>query len=148
MKNKDYIHVVLADDDQDDRLFFSEAFEELQMKTKVHTFKDGLTLLESINRFDFKIPDLMFLDLNMPKKSGFECLVELRQNKKFAEIPIAIYSTSAAEEDIEKAFLKGANLFIQKPFDFNNLKKILSEVVTNWQSIMNNLNRENFLFRM
>jgi len=146
---EDYINIVLADDDEDDRLFFIDAFEELKITTKVKTFKDGVYLMEYLNNDAPSFPNVLFLDLNMPRKSGMECLKEIKQNPKFNDIAIAIYSTSASEEDIEKTFVMGANIYIKKPNDFNQLKKVLSEVVTlNWQYHTNGLNKDNFLLRL
>ena len=146
---EDYTYVVLADDDEDDRLFFTEAFDELKIKTKVNTFNDGVALMKALAHPESDLPNILFLDLNMPKKSGLECLKEIKTNDRFKNIAIAIYSTSASEEDIENTFVNGANIYIKKPSDFKNLKKILSEVVTiNWQYHTNGLNRDNFLLRL
>lgn len=145
---EDYTYVVLADDDEDDRSFFVEAFEELKIQTKVGIFKDGVTLMEALNLADTILPNILFLDLNMPKKSGLECLKEIKSNIRFKDIAIAIYSTSASEEDIENTFVLGANIYIKKPSSFNILKKILSNVVTmNWQYHTSGLNKDNFLLR-
>ncbi|WP_179022436.1 response regulator [Winogradskyella forsetii] len=147
--NEDYIYIALADDDEDDRFFFTEAFEELKIKNKVSTFKDGVELMRYLEEPDNEIPDLLFLDLNMPKKSGMECLKDIKANIKFKDLIIAIYSTSSSEEDVEETFVLGANIYIKKPNDFEKLKKILSEVVTtNWQYHTNGLNKENFLLRL
>lgn len=145
----DYINICLADDDQDDRLFFTDAFEELKIKTKVSTFNDGVELMNYLNNADSILPNVLFLDLNMPKKNGVECLSEIKKNEKFNDIAIAIYSTSSSEEHIEETFVYGANIYIKKPNDFETLKKILSEVVTiNWQYHTSGLNKDNFLMRM
>ncbi|MBU2927419.1 response regulator [Winogradskyella psychrotolerans] len=147
--NSDYINIALADDDEDDRLFFTEAFEELKIKSKVLLFKDGVELMEYLNGADRTLPNLLFLDLNMPKKSGLECLKEIKDTKQLRDMAIAIYSTSASEEDIENTFVKGANVYIKKPNDFEKLKKVLSEVVTtNWQYHTSGLNKDNFLLRL
>ena len=146
---EDYINIVLADDDEDDRLFFIDAFDELKITTRVKTFKDGVYLMEYLNTENTLLPNVLFLDLNMPRKSGLECLKEIKQNAKFNNVAIAIYSTSASEEDIENTFVMGANIYIKKPSDFKTLKKMLSEVVTlNWQYHTNGLNKDNFLLRM
>jgi CheY-like chemotaxis protein len=146
---KDYITIILADDDEDDRMFFTDAFEELKMTTKVKAFNDGVYLMDYLNTDNATLPNVLFLDLNMPRKSGIECLKELKQNAKFNDIAIAIYSTSASEEDIEKTFVMGANIYIKKPNDFKTLKKVLSEVVTiNWQYHTDGLNKDNFLLRL
>ena len=147
--NENYINVVLADDDEDDRLFFSEAFDELKIKTKVSTFNDGVYLMDYFNSEDAILPQVLFLDLNMPRKSGLECLKELRADEKFNDVAIAIYSTSSSEEDVENTFVLGANIYIKKPSDFKSLKKVLSDVVTlNWQYHTNGLNKDNFLLRL
>lgn len=145
----DYIHIILADDDADDRLFFADAFDELKISTKVNTFNDGVELMNYLNKEDALLPNVLFLDLNMPKKTGMECLIEIKANNKMSGIAIAIYSTSASEEDIEKTFVLGANIYIKKPDSFNKLKKVLSEVVSiNWQYHTNSLNKDNFLLRL
>lgn len=145
----DYIHIILADDDEDDRLFFTDAFDELKINTKVNTFKDGEELMNYLNNDAALMPNVLFLDLNMPKKTGIECLIEIKASDKMSGIAIVIYSTSASEEDIEKTFVTGANIYIKKPSDFKKLKKVLSEVVSiNWQYHTNSLNKDNFLLRL
>ncbi|MEO5776500.1 MAG: response regulator [Flavobacterium sp.] len=147
--NKDYIHIILADDDEDDRLLFTDAFEELRINTKVNTFNDGVELMDYLNSPDAVLPNVLFLDLNMPKKNGIECLYEIKQDDRFSEIAIAIFSTSSSEEHIEETFIQGANIYIKKPSDFATLKKVLSDVVTiNWQYYTSGLNRDNFLLRL
>lgn len=147
--SNNYTHIILTDDDEDDRLFFTDAFEELKMNTKVSTFNDGVYLMDYLNKQDSIIPHILFLDLNMPRKSGKECLLEIRQNNRFKGMAIVIYSTSASEEDIENTFVQGANVYLKKPNNFKKLKKVLSSVVSiNWQYQTNGLNRDNFLLRL
>jgi CheY-like chemotaxis protein len=146
---EEYINICLADDDQDDRLFFTDAFDELKIKTKVSTFNDGVELMNYLNDADSVLPNVLFLDLNMPKKNGLECLLEIKKNENLNDIAIAIYSTSSSEEHIEETFINGANIYIKKPSDFETLKKILAEVVTiNWQYHTSGLNKDNFLMRI
>jgi CheY-like chemotaxis protein len=147
--DKDYIHIILADDDEDDRMLFTDAFGELRINTKVNTFNDGVELMDYLNATDSILPNVLFLDLNMPKKNGIECLHEIKQNDRFKDIAIAIFSTSSSEEHIEETFVYGANIYIKKPSDFTTLKKVLSDVVTiNWQYHTSGLNRDNFLLRL
>ena len=146
---KEYIHIILADDDEDDRMFFTDAFDELKINTKVQTFINGAELMNYLNEDTCILPNVLFLDLNMPKKNGIECLLEIKENERFKDIAIAIYSTSSSEEHIEETFVNGANIYIKKPNDFATLKKILSDVVTlNWQYHTSGLNKDNFLLRM
>jgi CheY-like chemotaxis protein len=143
------IYILLADDDEDDRLFFRDAFEELKIKTIVQTVKDGQELMDHLAQPDTVLPHVLFLDLNMPFKTGIECLDEIKRIDCLKDIAVAIYSTSASEEDIEETFVKGANVYIKKPSDFSALKKILSEVITlNWQYQTSGLNRDNFLLSL
>ena len=141
----DALHIMLADDDEDDRLFFRDAIEEVKVKTKTTIVNDGVQLMEYLMQPDVILPNLIFLDLNMPRKGGMECLKEIRANQELKDITIAIYSTSASEKDIEETFVKGANVYIKKPNDFGELKRVLSEVISiNWQYHTSGLNRENF----
>jgi len=140
------LHVLLADDDEDDRLIFKDALEEVKMKTKVTIVNDGVQLMDYLLQADSELPGIIFLDLNMPRKGGMECLQDIRNNKNLKNLTIAIYSTSASEEDIEDTFIKGANIYIKKPNDFNALVRILSEVITiNWQYHTSDLNKDNFV---
>ena len=148
MKN-DVIYVLLADDDEDDRLFFKDAFSEIKINTVVETVNDGVELMNYLTKPDVVLPQVLFLDLNMPRKSGMECLREIKTIDKLKDIAIAIYSTSASEADIEDTFVKGANVYIKKPSDFGTLKKVLSEVITvNWQYHTSGFDKNNFLLSL
>jgi len=146
MMQDEMMHILLADDDEDDCLFFKEAFEDIKIKTSVRIVNDGVELMNYLTKSGIKLPHILFLDLNMPRKSGLDCLVEIRSMKHLRDIPIAIYSTSASEADIEDTFVKGANIYIKKPGDFGALKKTLEQIVTiNWQYHTSGLNKEHFL---
>lgn len=145
MQNEPVV-VLLADDDEDDRLFFKEAFDEIKMKTIVKLVNNGVELMKYLTQKRTQLPHILFLDLNMPLKSGMDCLLEIKNIEHLKDIPIAIYSTSASEEDIEETFVRGANIYIKKPNDLRTLKKVLEEVITiNWQYHTSGLIRENFL---
>lgn len=122
------IRILLADDDEGDRLIFEEAMGELELNLKVQTVNNGMQLMEYLTKSTI-LPHLVFLDLNMPRKNGLECLKEIRSNEKFAAISIAIYSTSALEKDIEETFRNGANVYIKKPNNFATLKQLLCKAV-------------------
>ncbi len=146
---EDLIHILLADDDEDDRLLFRDAFEEIRLKTKVDTVNDGVELMAYLNRKEIILPHILFLDLNMPRKNGMECLSEIRRLDHLKDIAVAIYSTSASADDIEDTFVKGANVYIKKPSDFAKLREILQHVVSiNWQYHTSGLNRDNFILSL
>jgi len=147
--NHDALHILLADDDDDDRLFFKEAIEEIKVKTVVTMVKDGVELMDYLIRAETPLPNLVFLDLNMPRKGGMECLKEIRSNSKLKDLAVAIYSTSALEKDVEETFIKGANIYIKKPNNFEELKTILAKVITiNWHYHTSGLNKKNFLLNI
>ena len=145
----DPLLILLADDDEADRLLFTEAFSELSIKTTVRTVNDGMQLIEWLKKEDNTLPHFLFLDLNMPRKNGMECLKEIRSNEKLRNIFIAIYSTSYNEKDMEETFVNGANVYITKPSDFNELKQILYKAVSATLIYEGNtFNRENYMLRI
>jgi CheY-like chemotaxis protein len=142
-------HILLADDDEADRLLFTDAFSELKIETVVQTVNNGVQLMEYLQKKEKPLPQLLFLDLNMPRKNGLQCLMEIRSNEKLKDISVAIYSTSNSEKDIEETFLHGANIYIHKPADFNILKQVLEKAVrTTIQYKDETMNRDNFLLRI
>jgi CheY-like chemotaxis protein len=142
-------HILLADDDEADRLLFTDAFSELKLETVVQTVNNGVQLMEYLQKKEKPLPQLLFLDLNMPRKNGLQCLMEIRNNEKLKDISVAIYSTSNSEKDIEETFLHGANIYIHKPADFNILKQVLEKAVrTTIQYKDETMNRDNFLLRI
>ena len=94
----DSLFILLADDDADDRLFFKEAMEEINADSLISFVNDGIKLMYFLNQPGIRLPNIVFIDLNMPVKNGMECLKEIRANKRFKDLVIAIYSTSAFSE--------------------------------------------------
>lgn len=123
------LNILLADDDEGDRLLFLEAFSEIKIATMVTTVKNGIELMEWLRTDGNRLPDFIFLDLNMPRKGGLACLKEIRGNEKLKDISIAIYSTSNSEKDKQDAFRHGANVYLAKPNNFTMLKEILEKAV-------------------
>ncbi len=149
MNKNEPIRILLADDDLEDHTIFQEAFEGIKMNTVVETVKDGVELMRHFEKSEVALPHILFLDLNMPKKSGIECLDEIKKMSSLKDVAIVIYSTSGSERDIEESFVRGANVYMQKPSDFARLKKLLAEVITiNWQYQTSGLNRDNFLLSL
>lgn len=140
------LRILLADDDEADRLLFKEALKDLKIKTSVHTVDDGVELMEYLKGKDLILPELLFLDLNMPRKNGLECLKEIKANPRYKEIAVVIYSTSASERDIEETFMSGANVYINKPSNYNALKQVLETAVLNAKVYQDPpFNKSNFL---
>lgn len=147
--SKKILNIALADDDDDDRLLFKLAIEELAVSTEMFFFKNGQELMDYLNLPGTTLPNLIFLDLNMPFKNGMQCLKEIRQTTALKDIAIAIYSTSSSEKDIEETFVNGANIYINKPPNFSTLCDVIEKVIhLKWQYHTSNLNRNTFLFRI
>jgi len=120
---QDPLYICLADDDASDRLLFTEAFSELQIKTIVSTVKNGVELMDYLNTDNIRIPDLVFIDLNMPRKNGLECLKDIRSTKRFKDVFVAIYSTSGNDSDMGKHFLMAQTFILQNPVILISLKR-------------------------
>ncbi len=143
------LKILLVDDDEDDRGFIFEALESLNMNTELYQVENGKACLEFLERADRSYPHLIFLDLNMPIMNGLQCLDSIRKDKNAKNIFVAIYSTSSAEKDIEDTFTKGANIYINKPSDFSDIKAALKEVIkTYWADHTKDFNRMNFLLKI
>lgn len=141
-------YVLLADDDADDRMFFEEAIEEIEINVNLTTVKDGQELMDFLNNSTFLLPEILFLDLNMPFKNGLQCLREIREEERYADICIVLYSTTARQTDIDECYDRGANLFIMKPNSFADLKKLLMRVFTMDLKDCHKDGKESFVFRL
>lgn len=142
------INIFYADDDDDDLMFFNDAVHSISNTSpkaiKLHILKNGDNLLETIksNKIDNSV---VFLDLNMPRKSGFNFLKEIRQEPEINTVPVIIYSTSSDESNIELSHNLGANFYAVKPYDFNDLIKMITRAINfNWINQKPDFN--NFLF--
>ncbi len=138
--------LLLADDDMDDRLFFEDAIEELFTSYKLSTVTDGVELMEVLFDNSEQLPDILFLDINMPRKNGCECLAEIKANDMLKKIPVVIFSTSLDMEIVNKLYENGAHYYIRKPGDFNVLKKVIYQAtVLLKEDNINQPERSNFI---
>jgi CheY-like chemotaxis protein len=123
------ILVLLADDDSDDRFFFKRSLDAAPLTTLLTTVKDGEELMNYLLQQTEKLPHILFLDLNMPRKSGAECLVEIKSNAKLKVLPVVIYSTASHENVADLLYANGAHYYVRKT-DTTQLKKILHHFLT------------------
>ena len=126
-RQKAPLRVLLTDDDEDDRLIFNEILGEMDKDITVHMAKDGKQLMDFLANKNNPLPNIIYLDLNMPNMSGLECLKQIRSHEKYSDISIAIYSTSTSKKDIDDTFRHGANIYITKPAAYSDLKKVLKK---------------------
>jgi CheY-like chemotaxis protein len=119
---------LLADDDRDDAELFGEALTTIDPPVEFHHVSDGQAVFTFLNNSSNKKPHIIFLDLNMPQMSGWQCLAKLKNDIYLKDIPVVMYSTSANPRDREIALELGAVGFVTKPTDFKLLTKILSAI--------------------
>lgn len=127
---KKTIKIFLADDDDDDRMLFSDALSKLPLNCEISNFKDGIYLMGQLMVKETKLPDIVFLDINMPLMDGSACLKKIRDTERICKLPVIIYSTSFVKEEIEKYRDMGANCYLPKPASFNQLKTLLYKCIS------------------
>jgi len=125
-----FLRVLIADDDQDDWYFAALAFKEAGLDHKVDFVKDGEELMEYLHqrRLQSELPDLILLDLNMPKKDGRVALQEIRSDSTFEKLNVVIFSTCIYDEDKAFTSLHGASRQVTKPFDFSELVLAIKDI--------------------
>jgi len=129
------IHILLAEDDVDDCMFFSKALSETHLKTRLTTVRDGEKLMEFLQNNTHDLPDVLFLDLSMPQKTGFECLAEIKKMENLKDIPVIVFTTSFGRgNEFEERLIStlthlGAQEYIRKPQHIGELKEIILKVV-------------------
>lgn len=137
------ITIVMADDDADDRLMAQEALEEARLANELHCVEDGEELLDYLYRrgkytalHRERLPGLILLDLNMPRKDGREALKEIKADPTLRRIPVVVLTTSEAEEDIVRTYDLGVNSFIVKPVAFDSLVRVMQALTRYWFEIV------------
>lgn len=136
------VHILLADDDEDDRYLTREAFQQQFPVSKISFVEDGEDLMDYLNyagRYigaEHELPGLILLDLNMPRKDGREALKEIKANDTLRHIPVIILTTSDARDDIETSYVNGANSFITKPTSYQRLSEVTKAIGQYWFNVV------------
>jgi CheY-like chemotaxis protein len=143
----DKLYIILADDDADDRELFGEIITETGFNIKLDYAEDGRELLNMLQTPSRELPNMIFLDLNMPNKSGIQCLEVIRNSERLKHIPVIIYSTSASMNDIDETYEKGANLYVRKPSSYHDLLGMARTVLKlDWDNYQSKGLKTNFVF--
>ena len=129
LSKEPFHRILLADDDNDDCLLFTDALNDLPLATHLTTVRHGEDLMLHLYAKN-ELPDLLFLDLNMPRKTGFECLTEIKQSEKLRSIPVIIFSTSYAPEIVDLLYKNGAQHYVCKPNSFKQLAEVIQRAIT------------------
>ncbi|HYG16930.1 MAG TPA: response regulator [Bacteroidia bacterium] len=128
--------ILIVDDDHEDRELLEEAIHEIDSSIKCRTATDGREALALLQNMD-DAPDMIFLDLNMPKINGKQCLNEIKKTERFNTVPVIIYTTSKLSEDIAETRNMGASCFITKPNTYRELRTSIVSLISNLKSPKN-----------
>ena len=140
--HKDAIVILMADDDDDDYMLTQKALKESKLLNQLIRVKDGEELLDYLKgegpyeNEEVVRPGVILLDLNMPRKDGREALREIKSDERFRDIPVVVFTTSKAEEDIYRSYQLGVNSFITKPVTFENLISVMQALGKYWFEIV------------
>lgn len=141
------IEILLVEDNQGDVRLTREALIDVKLKNNLHVVQDGVEALAFLRQVDnyqhCPLPDLILLDLNLPKKNGLEVLEEMKEDKVLKRIPVVILTTSKAEEDIVKSYDLHANCYVTKPVDLDQFMKVVRSINNFWLAIVKLPNTEN-----
>lgn len=144
MMNDDYV-IFYADDDKDDLDFFRDVTDSLTGNIQLFTHT-GVDSLLSALECPPPVPQVIFLDLNMPGKNGFDALQELKNNLQLKDIPVVIFSTSSDEQSVSKSLDMGASFYVTKSTTFATLKKSIEYTLgINWKTFQPSTN--NFIYK-
>ena len=130
--------VLIADDDADDRMFLEQAMRQNGYTQGIQFVEDGEDLMEYLRRqgrydeLNAPWPNMLILDLNMPRKNGFQALSEIKDDPKLRRLPVIVMTTSSADEDVVKTYNLGVNSFVTKPFNYNRLVEMVGTLKTYW----------------
>jgi two-component system, chemotaxis family, response regulator Rcp1 len=128
--------ILLVEDDPDDVLLMSEVLRETRMPSDLHVVMDGEEAMDFLHRrggfADSPVPDLVFLDLNLPKKDGRQVLAEIKADPILRRIPVIVLTTSAAEQDVLQAYDRHANAYVRKPVGYSALLDVVRSIEHFW----------------
>ena len=140
MKSMNHIDILLVEDSPADVLITREAFAEFKVLNTLHVVEDGVEALAFLNQAgqyaSVPRPDLILLDLNLPRKNGREVLAEIKSDPKFKSIPVVVLTTSHSEKDVLQAYDQHANCYIVKPVGFDNFVEAMKSIRQFWFSVV------------
>jgi DNA-binding response OmpR family regulator len=142
------LNILLAEDDKEDCNLFKEALEELPVSAQLTTLHNGEQLMKWLTKKQNKLPDVLFLDLNMPRKNGFASLGAIKRNDKLDMLPVIILSSAPEEFKVKQVFNDAAHYYVRKPTEFSELKNVIYKALTLIAQKNNPLpGKENFILK-
>ncbi|MBK6264139.1 response regulator [Marivirga sp. S37H4] len=139
--HKNTVHILLVEDNEGDILLIKEAFEEAKIVLKMSIVNDGQSAIDFLNQLPpyqkATPPDLILLDINLPRLNGHEVLCQIKSNEVFKSIPVIMLTTSSSPKDINTAYANHVNSYITKPVDINNFLNVVTGIENFWINIVN-----------
>ena len=129
------VHILLVEDNEGDVRLTREALREAKVRNELHVVNDGVEAIEYLATAT-RLPDLILLDLNLPRKDGREVLAEIRADERVSHIPVVVLTTSSAEEDVLRSYKLRANCYITKPVDLTEFMKVIHTIDDFWLQIV------------
>lgn len=124
------LHIFLAEDDEDDRLLFSDALLEIDSSAVLTEAENGKVLMNKLYISSSHLPEIVFLDINMPLQNGYECLQEIRSNKgNLRNLHIVVLTTDCNKDHIDAVYNLGATYYVVKPENYNGLKSVIAKLL-------------------
>ena len=136
----DPVEILLVEDNPADSRLIMEVFRDFKIENILHVVDDGVKATEFLykqNEYkDVSTPDLIILDLNLPRKDGREVLAEIKKDENLKFIPVVVLTTSSDNEDVKKAYRNHANCFITKPVDFEQFTNVMHSIEDFWLMVV------------
>ena len=140
MMTMEPIHILLVEDNEGDIMLIKEAFEEAKMIIMLSVVNDGKEAIDFLNKegryADVDLPDLLLLDINLPKKNGHEVLQNIKEDMKLKHIPVIMLTTSSSQKDVNSSYKSHANCFITKPVEMDEFMSVVATIENFWISIV------------
>jgi two-component system, chemotaxis family, response regulator Rcp1 len=134
------VDILVVEDNPGDARLIMEVLKSNKIYNSLHIVKDGIEAMEFLNRkgkyADVPIPDIIFLDLNLPRKDGREVLAEIKSDEMFKQIPVVIMTMSQSDEDILRSYRLHANCYVTKPIDLDRFVKVVESIEDFWFSLV------------
>ncbi len=146
---REYLNVVLKDHNAGNHIFFSTIFRDLKIDIKFQAFSSEADLMQYLNRKSAPVPDVLFMNYDMPENDALDCLDEIKSNERYSTMTVAVYSEQVSSAEEEEIFVRGANVFMRKPALYQDLRKRVNEIMAvSWQYHTCGLNKDNFIMKV
>jgi CheY-like chemotaxis protein len=140
MESSSTVEILLVEDNEDDSILISEVFADARLATVINRVRDGEEGLAYLRREgsyrNARRPGLVLLDINMPRKNGFEMLAEMKSDAELQSLPVVMLTMSEREEDVLRSYKQGACSYVKKPVNLGDFKRVVNQFQTYWTQVV------------